>query len=140
MMGGQGGKPSEATDLAGDLNYGVFTMTTKSFDPKVPPENVVCVKQEGRVSEQAVMKVQVVSPGQIEPSCKLLQKGEVKDDIVSILNASAQKGATHVSYGEQSGDTARHPVSLTSPTGFPLRERRPTTPKIVGGHFGDPSL
>lgn len=91
----------EATDLYGDLNYGTFTMTIHPNDSG--QQNVVCVKQEGRVSEQAVTQVQVVSPGKIGPTCKLLQKSEMRDDLISIMNTAAGKGATHVAYGDKKG-------------------------------------
>lgn len=98
-----GNQSFEAKDIYGDLNYGTFTMTFSTNDPKEPFKNAVCVKQQGRVNEQAVTQVQVVSPSRIDPSCKLLQKGDMKDDIITILNTAAQKGATYVAYGQKKG-------------------------------------
>lgn len=99
-----GGKSFEATDLYGDIHYGTLTMTFGPSDRSTPQQNAVCVKQEGRVNPQAITQVQVVSPSQIDPSCKLLEKTTMKDDLIAILNVAAQKGASYVAYGEKRGE------------------------------------
>lgn len=98
-----GSKGYEATDIYGDVQYGTFTMTFGPSDHQAPPQSAVCVKQEGRVNPQAITQVQVVSPSRIDPSCRLLEKANVKDDLGAILNSAAQKGAAYVAYGDKRG-------------------------------------